>query len=350
MENIAFDSHKRYTLCSVMDEKGSFLKETRIEHKRGEIIEFLRRFTPGSPVAVETIGNWYWIVDEIEAAGMHPRLVHARKAKLLMGSYNKTDRLDARGLNHLQRVGSLPDVWIPPGEIRDKRDLPRTRMYLVNQRTCLKNRIHSTLDKYALGITGVSDIFGPKSRDLLNDRLGQLPDHTGYVAHLQLKQIDSLVKDIKKLDEIMKEVFDEMPQIKLLRSMPGIGFVFGIVIWSEVGDINRFCSPQSLASYSGTTPRVHASGGKVRYGSLRPDVNRYLKWAYCEAANTISINRKLWSERHVARLYTRIRQRKGHSKAIGAVARHLAEATYWILKKMELYKDPALKHVTSREV
>jgi hypothetical protein len=67
-------------------------------------------------VAVETIGNWYWIVDEIEAAGCVPKLVHARKAKLMMGEINKTDRLDVRGLNRLQQAGTLPTVWIPPGE------------------------------------------------------------------------------------------------------------------------------------------------------------------------------------------------------------------------------------------
>jgi hypothetical protein len=62
-------------------------------------------------VAVETIGNWYWIVDEIEAAGCLPRLVHARKAKLMMGELNKTDKLDVRGLNRLQQAGPLPTVW-----------------------------------------------------------------------------------------------------------------------------------------------------------------------------------------------------------------------------------------------
>ena len=185
---------------------------------------------------------------------------------------------------------------------------------------------------------------------MLENHIRQLPEHTCFVTRTQLKQTDRLSGDIKEIDKRMKEVFDETPEIKLLRSIPGIGFIFGIVVWLEVGDVNRFGSPQKLASYAGTTPRVHASGGKVRYGRLRPDVNRYLKWAYCEAANTISINRKLWSERHVAKLYTRIRSRKGHSTAIGAVARHLAEATYWILKKMEPYKDPALKHITPRDI
>jgi hypothetical protein len=74
-------------------------------------------------VAVETVGNWYWIVDEIEAAGCVPRLVHARKAKLMMGQINKTDKLDVRGLNQLQRTSTFPTVWIPPGE-RPSRTVP----------------------------------------------------------------------------------------------------------------------------------------------------------------------------------------------------------------------------------
>ena len=78
----------------------------RLAHHRGAIRNFLEQWTPGSPVAVETVGNWYWLVDEIEAAGMVPRLVHARKAKVMSGMINKTDKLDVRGLNRLQRTGT----------------------------------------------------------------------------------------------------------------------------------------------------------------------------------------------------------------------------------------------------
>ena len=91
MENIAFDSHKRCTLCVVEDKRGNFITEARIEHERGKIREFLQHYSPGSPAAVETIGNWYWIVDEIEQAGLKPRLVHARKARVMSGCINKTD-------------------------------------------------------------------------------------------------------------------------------------------------------------------------------------------------------------------------------------------------------------------
>src|SRR5438105_12280810 len=114
MEYIAFDAHKHYTLASVARPDGQLVREQRIAHERGALQRFLERCERGSPVAVETVGNWYWIVDEIEAAGCIPRLVHARKAKLMMGEINKTDKLDVRGLNQLQRNGTLPTVWIPP--------------------------------------------------------------------------------------------------------------------------------------------------------------------------------------------------------------------------------------------
>lgn len=115
----------------------------------------------------------------------------------------------------------------------------------------------------------------------------------------------------------------------------------GWFVLTEVGDIERFPSASHLASYAGKTPRVHASGGHVRHGRTRPDVNRYLKWAYAEAANVVMIHRRRHPRRHVSRLYERVKHRSGHLKAIGAVGRHLAEATYWMLTKKETYRDPA---------
>lgn len=342
MERIAFDSHKRYTLCSVEDREGRVLLERRIEHELGAIREFLGDMTAGSTVAVETIGNWYWIIDEIEDAGMTPRLVHARKAKVMMGCLNKTDRLDARGLNRLQRTGTLPTVWIPPGELRDYRDLTRTRMYLVLIRSSLKNRLHATLARYALTVSGVSDLFGKKGRGLLAKQLPQLPEQSRFATECQLIQLDELTRDIEILEQRMKAVFRETANVGLLRTLPGIGFLLAVVIDLEIGDVNRFATAEKLASYAGTTPRVHASGGRIRFGSLRPDVNRYLKWAFVEAGNSIALNHQHWPDRHVSGLYRRLRSRKGHAKAIGAVARHLAEASYWVLKKGEPYRDRGL--------
>jgi transposase len=347
MEYIAFDSHKRYTLASVEKLSGGQLCEMRVAHEPGSIQEFLSRWTAGSPVAVETVGNWYWIVDEIEKAGMQPRLVHARKAKLMMAMVNKTDKLDARGLNRLQRTGTLPTVWIPSRELRDQRELPRTRMAFSRTRTRLKNRIHATLAKYALSLEQVTDLFGKKGRELLQPVLAQLPPHTRFATEQLLAQLDTVEQQIQLFERRIREIFAPSAELSWVRSLPGVGFILGIVILLEVGNVDRFPSAQHLASYAGTTPRVNASGGKTHYGQLRPDVNRYLKWAFLEAANVICLNHKRFPQRHVHRLYQRVASRKGYQKAIGAVARHLAEATYWILKNKELYREPRMSKKVS---
>jgi transposase len=333
MEYIAFDAHKRYTLASVARPDGGLVREQRIPHERGALQQFLERCEPGSPVAVETIGNWDWIVDEIEAAGCVPKLVHARKAKLMMGEINKTDTLDARGLNRLQRAGTLPTVWIPPGELRDQRDLPRTRMVLVRPRTQLTNRIHATLAKYALHDVEVSDLFGVRGRALLRQRLDLLPPHTTRAGR---KPGPSGAR-VRATDPGRVQ---PTPVIQWLLTLPGVGLTLAVVIALEVGEVARFATAEKQAGYAGTPPRVHASGGKTRFGPARPDVNRYLKWAFVEAANAICLTRGRAPHRHVSRRYERLARRKGHAKAIGAVARHLAEATYWILSKGECYREP----------
>jgi len=101
---------------------------------------------------------------------------------------------------------------------------------------------------------------------------------------------------------------------------------------------------------AGTTPRVHASGGKTRFGRSRPDVNRYLKWAFIEAANAICLTRRRRPSQHVSRLYDRIARRRGHPRATGAIARHLAEATFWILSKQEPYREPKVSTVAERRL
>jgi len=349
MEYISVDAHKRYSFVSIEDQQGKICCEARVEHHRGAIREFLSQRAPGSPVAVETVGNWYWIVGEIEEAGMAPRLVHAYRAKMMLASGNKTDRLDARGMNRLQRSGTLPTVWIPPKEVRDQRDLYRTRMILAGQRTRLKNRIHATLSKYGLVVEGTSDAFNKKGRKELEECLLLLPEHTRYSAERVLEQLDCTEKQIGLLEKRMKEVFLPNEEIRLLMTLPGVGLILAVVILSEIGEIRRFGSSGQFASYAGVVPRVKASGGKVRLGQLRSDVNRYLKWAFIEAGNSVAIHRAAHPRWYVKNLYERVRARRGHQAAMGAVGRHLAEASYWILQKHEEYRPPKMGSISSRK-
>lgn len=335
---IGCDAHKKYSVFVVVDETGRARSAERVAHDRGGFGHFLHSLPPNSPIAVESTGNWYWLVDEMERAGHEPHLVHAMKAKLMMGQINKTDKLDARGLAILLRNGTLPRVWIPPGELRDQRELPR--MSLVHIRTMLKNRIHATLAKYGISLEGTSDLFSLRGRRLLEDRLGELPPQTRHSVEQELELLDLLEEQIDIAEERIRQVIAVTPTMKLLITLPGVGPILATVIALEIGSVERFPDATHLASYAGTVPRVNSTGGRTFHGRVRPNVNHYLKWAFVEAANVIALNQSRLPRRHVVEVYQRLRNRRGHGKAIVAVARHLAEAAYCVLRRNEPYKEP----------
>jgi transposase len=347
MENytIGCDAHKRFSQFTVLDGQARVQERKRVEHTPGAIREYLARFPAGTPVAVECVGNWYWIVDDIEAAGCVPQLTQAGKAKVMMGHVNKTDKLDADGLALLLHNGTLPTVWIPPGEVRDERELPRTRMAFTKQRTAVKNRIHASLSKHAIRLDEESDIFSGKGLIALHKALDGLPAETRRCVEEELVLLKELQEHIEALEERIRERMQSTPTLQLLKTLPGVGDILAIVIEREIGFVERFPTAEQLASYAGTTPKVKSSAGKTYYGPMRKESNQYLKWAFVEAANVIVRCRRFpnWKHKHVVRLYERIARRKGHAIAVGAVARHLAEAAFWVLTKGEPYHEPHSK-------
>jgi transposase len=339
---IGCDAHKHYSLFAVLDDEGQLHQQIRVNHAPSVIKDYLSQFPEGTPVAIETVGNWYWIVDEIEESGCVPKMAHAAKAKVMMGNVNKTDKLDAKGLATLERLGTLPVVWLPPSDLRDERDLPRTRMAISKIRTALKNRIHSTLAKYNLSLDTSSDIFVPKWKGQLLHAFKALPPETRRCMEQELELLDHIKDHIERLEERILERVELTKTIQLVKTLPGVGKILSIVIEREMGCVDRFPSSENFASYAGTTPKVKGSGGKFHYGKMRKQSNNYLKWAFIEAANVIVRHRNYpgWRDKHVSRLYERIRRRKGHAVAVGAIARHLSEAAFWVLKKGEAYKEP----------
>jgi transposase len=342
MHSIGLDAHKRYSQFEVLDHLGKTLSKGRLQHDRGTLQKFFAQFPPGTPVALETVGNWYWIADEIEAAGCLPRLAHAAKAKVMMGNVNKTDKIDAHGLAILQHNGTLPAVWIPPHQVRDERELPRTRMAFAKLRNAVKNRIHATLAKYALSIEDGKELFCKTGRCWLDQTILQLPPETQRCVQQELLLLDFIQGEISDLEDRIRQCIKVTSRIQLLKTLPGIGDILSIVIDREVGDISRFSHSDSFAAYCGTTPRVYGSGGKIHYVHLRKESNQYLQFAFIEAANVIVAHYNLvtWQNRHVVHLYKRIRARRCSAVAAGAVARHLSESAFWILKKMEPYREP----------
>ncbi len=349
---VGCDAHRRYSQFAILDQDGQLRQQTRVDHEPGAIQAFLESLPDGTPVALESVGNRYWIADEIEAAGCVPLLTHAAKAKVMMGNVNKTDKLDAKGLAKLLHLESLPTVWLPPGEIRDERELHRTRMALSKLRTALKNRIHSTLAKYGIATKEHSDIFAGAGQRWLQGAIGRLPPETGRCVAQEIEALDGLGDQISQLERRIRQRTALTPSIQLLKTLPGVGDVLAIVIEREIGSIDRFPTSGHLTSFAGLVPTVHASGGKTRFGHMRKPCNQYLKWAFIEAANVVVRHRHhpAWKTKYVCQIYDQVSQRKGHAVAVGAVARHLAESAFWIIKRQQPYRPPALRQASPKQV
>src|ERR1700675_3096257 len=138
---IGCDAHKKFSVFVAVNEKGHAGEALRVAHDRHLYREFLARLPAHSAIAVEASGSYSWLVDEMERSGHHPRLCNPHEAKRRMGLTNKTDRLDAKGLAILLRNGTLPEGWIPPGELGDQRELLRLPIFLERHKPPIKNPI-----------------------------------------------------------------------------------------------------------------------------------------------------------------------------------------------------------------
>jgi transposase len=347
---IGCDLHKKYSVFVTMDEQGRTSAPVTVANDRLELGQFLKSVEENTPVAVEASGSWYWFVDRLEQAGLDVRLVNPLEARKRMAGRHKTDPRDAAGLAMLLRNGTLPEVWIPPAALRDWRGLLRTRLALRHHTTTLKNRVHGAIRRYGQWEPGESkNLFAGKGRVQLSVYLGGLPEETRIATRHEWELIDEVEQHIRELEERIRLGIGQLGYIRLLRSLPGVGEILSATILLEIGEVRRFGCAAQLASYAGLTPTVHSSGGKTRMGPTSAQANHYLKWAFVEAANCIVMHKHRYSGRHVVQLYERLRAAKNHGKAAVAVARHLAEAAWWMLQKKQSYREPAPASRSSSE-
>jgi transposase len=337
---IGCDAHKKFSVFVAVNEKGQAGEALRVKHDDRQLYrDFLSQLPLHSAIAVEASGHYSWLVDEMERLGHCPKLANPLEAKRRMGLTNKTDKLDARGLAILLRNGTLPEVWIPPSQLRDQRELLRLRIFLVRLRTRVKNRIHGTLARHNVQVPG-ADLFGVEARLQLGKRLPELPVHSREAVQEELATLDFLETQIESAEERLEAIMVVSAEADLLKTLPCVGKILSMVLMLEIGRVDRFPTAEHLASYAGLVPRVHSSGGHTRMGQVCGNVNRNLKWAFVETGNLVVINQRRLSGTHVVRLYQRIKRSKNHQKAVVAVARHLAEAAWWMLTRQEVYREP----------
>ena len=236
---------------------------------------------------LESSFGWEWMCEELEQAGLKPRLASSRKVAAWRKARGiaKSDRTDADLLSELERqTDRWWQGWLPPREVRDRREWLRYRMSLVRQQTGLKNRIHAILHRHGI-LNEFSDLFGAQGRKMLTQLTYKEKDQRlGESGRAMLKGY------LQLLDHLRRQIATVTPEGMRLQGLPGVGVVLAHTILAEVGDFRRFRSAKHLASYSLLAPRAFDSGiedpQEVPKGRHVGHIGRRtLKWAWIEAAH-----------------------------------------------------------------
>jgi transposase len=342
MIHVGIDMHKRFSRVEVMDEGGEVLSAETLHHDDREGMRaYFRSIGKDAVATIEATRNWYWLYELLEEEGFSVKLAHPMKVRLIAEARIKTDAIDAHVLAQLERTGFLPQAYIPPRDVRDKREILRYRLSLVGMRTGLKNRVHAILDK--LGISHpFSDLFGRAGREFL----ATVPLRDVYREELDgyLSAISFLDQEIKKITREIKASLRDDPRAELLMTIPGIGHLTAHLLLCEIGDIHRFASAKKLSSYAGLVPSLSQSAHHRWHGSITKQGNRYLRWAMVEAAQ-----KAMTGDPRLALFYRKLKKEKGSAKARVAVARKLLVAVYHVLKYQKPYQPQPLATTLQRK-
>jgi transposase len=279
---------------------------------------------------IESMTGARFVHDQLELAGWDVEIADAVKVKGLAPLAAKTDRIDARVLAELARRDLVPAIWLPDPGTRAERERARFRLHLVRHRTALKNRIHATLMTFGHPVP-ISDLFGTRGRELL-ERL-EIPEPWTTTLATSLRFIDGLDREIAACEAELRRLGADHPDVPLLMTVPGIAWVLGYTIASEIGDIGRFSAPKKLVGYTGLCPYVRQSGGRDDRGPLAKNGPKYLRWALIEAA-THAARHPTYRERY-ERTAKRLGKQRGSKVARVELARELAGAIWHMLTKRE---------------
>jgi transposase len=325
MKYSGIDLHSNNSVVTVTDEEDRVMAEKRLPNDLHSILEFLKPWREEIVgVVVESTFNWYWLVDGLQEAGYKVHLANTVAIKKYEGLKHSGDETDARYLAHLLRLGILPTGTILPKEQRAVRDLARKRMQLVRSRTT-----------HILAIENITARqFGARMnsnqvKKLTDDEIDRMPLHADVALALKanLAVISAVNTQVDLLEKRLQENLKERSMYGLLTSVPGIGKILATTILLETGPIERFADVGNFASYARCVDSAHTSNGKKKGEGNTKNGNKYLAWAFIEAAN---FARRYSAE--ARRFYERKKAKSNNAVAIKALAHKLARACYHILK------------------
>jgi len=321
----AIDLHSTNNVTVVIDEQDRVVYQKRLPNDLALILKELSVYQSElEGIVVESTYNWYWLVDGLMEQGYKLHLANTAAIQQYEGLKYTDDHSDARWLAHLLRLDVLPEGHIYPKADRPVRDLLRKRSQMVRQRTTNLLSIQNLLTRNTGSSLSANRVKGLDVQQV--DQL--LPDgELALAVKANLSVMSSADEQVELLEQTVTQRVQLRPQFSFLKSVPGIGEILALTIMLETGDIRRFCSVGNFASYCRCVGSQKISNGKKKGQGNTKNGNKYLSWAFVEAAHfAIRYNSKIKS------FYQRKKAKTKIVVAIKAVAHKLCRACYYIMR------------------
>ena len=319
------DLHSTNSVVVVTDEQDTVVYRKRLPNDLETILGALepyREYLDG--LVVESTYNWYWLVDGLMEAGHRVHLANTAAIQQYDGLKYSDDDTDARWLAKLLRLGLLPEGYIYPKAQRSLRDLLRKRSQLVHQHTANLLSVQNLVTRNRGTSISANEVnrleFEEIERMFESEPLFLALASTVAVMRTQHEMIDLI-------ENVARRYLKYSAALKRLLTVNGIGEVLGLTILLETGDIKRFERVGNYVSYCRCVDSKRISNGKTKGRGNRKNGNKYLAWAFVEAANFA-----VRYEPRIKRYYQRKRSRRNGIIAIKTVAHKLARACYFILR------------------
>ena len=319
------DLHSSNSYIALLDESDKPVIEKRLPNDIERILLTLAPYREEvQGVVVESTYNWYWLVDGLMEEGYPVHLANTIAMRQYDGIKYTDDNSDARYLAHLLRLGILPEGYIYPKEQRALRDLLRKRLHLVRQRVTQHLSLQSTIARH----TG-SRLSATKVKQLESEQLHALfsDPNTFLAAEANMSLMNAMTETIEALEKAVLDQCRELGSFKMLNTIPGVGPILGMTIMLETGTIRRFADAGNYASYCRCVKSEKISNGKRKGAGNSKNGNKYLSWAFFEAA--VKATR---FDAKIKAYYQRKMAKSHHFVALKAVANKLAKASYYILR------------------
>lgn len=321
---IGLDAHKKTCTYRVKDRDGKLVASETIPSTAQELDAMLTRF-PRAQVVLEASSVSRWVYQHLKQNGADVRLIHPVNIRRTLG--RKSDALDAGFLADAFMLGALKECYVPSPDVEQMRELARSRAFLVRECTRLKNRIHAKLRG-----RGVSPpegaAFTKANRDWLRNQNPEFP--------MLLRLIEHVESEIKRSDEEIRREVEQSKPLQNLMTIPGVGPLTALVVYAEIGDVDRFTSAEHVASYFGLVPGESQSGETMHRGRITKRGSKAARFVLVQAAWMHVSHCKSSS---ITRSFDVLVKRVGKRKAIVATARKLAKVSYHLLREERGFVD-----------